>query len=194
MDNKTDTSNFTEGTPLTEQELAWFNDQFFSPVWFDRNKNIAFNIRNMFLAPQYSSVEQINFALLFYDGIDWHDPVPQEEIDALDKKVGNNMPLDTFKIPKRDMEAAFLEHTGLTIDQTQKIGLDRLVYLEEYNAYYCKHGDTNYGLYQMKEGVRLDDGTVILLYAHKYERPTRDMKVTLRPSGDSYWFISNLPA
>ena len=37
-----------------------------------------------------------------------------------------------------------LENTGLTLEETGRIGMDYFQYLPEYDAYYHSHGDTNY--------------------------------------------------
>ncbi len=183
-----------EGTPLTADELAWFNDEFFTSVWVDENENRIFNIRNMFLRVEFATVKEIDLGVLFREGVRANEPVTQEEIDALNQATGSNAPLDVFKIPKWDMEMAFLHNTGVTVDQTQKNGLDKLVYLEQYDAYYNKHGDTAYSLYQMKKGVKLENGTVVILYKNKLSSPADDWIVTLKPHENTYWFVSNLPA
>ena len=43
----------------------------------------------------------------------------------------------------------------------------------------------------MEKGARQEDGTVVILYTPKRERPVRVGKVTLAPKGDSYVFVSN---
>ena len=192
--NKDNTGYFTEGTPLSAQELVWFNDQFFSPIWADSNGKRIFSIRNMFLRVQFASAADIDLGILFREGVYEKTAATPEEVTALNQKTGDTALLDVVKIPKKDMEEAFLANTGLTIDQTKKNGLEKLTYLESYDAYFHKHGDTAYSLYEMKEGVRMKDGSVILLYkeAKGSNRPL--MKVTLMPSGNSYVFVSNLPA
>lgn len=191
---KDSTAYFTEGTPLNAQELTWFNDQFFSPIWADSNGKRIFNIRNMFLRVQFASAADIDLGILFREGVYENTAATPEEVTALNQKTGDTALLDVVKIPKKDMEEAFLANTGLTIAQTKKNGLEKLTYLESYAAYFHKHGDTAYSLYEIKEGVRMKDGSVILLYkeAKGSNRPL--MKVTLMPSGNSYVFVSNLPA
>ena len=189
-----------QGTPLTTEELQWFNDEFFSPVWVDSDENRVFNIRNMFLAVEFSSVEEIHLGNLFREGAARQEIATQEETVAVYQKMFDDWsadkgcPVDVFKIPRQDMETTFLENTGLTIAQTTKNGLDQLHYLETYDAYYHSHSDSAYTLYQIEEGVRQENGTVALLYKNKLSSIANERVVTLKPNGDSYWFVSNLPA
>lgn len=183
-----------DGTPLSQQELQWFNDQFFSSEWADSEGAPIFNIRNMFLRVTYETVAQIDLGTLFREGTGQHLTVTQQEIDALNQKLGNNDPLDVVKISEDAMQSSFLENTGLSMEQTQQLGIDKLTYLEEYKAYYHKHGDTAYMLWQMQEGVKLNDGSVVLLYTQKLGSVQTKQVVTLKPHGDTYLFVSNLPA
>lgn len=183
-----------DGTPLSQQELQWFNDQFFSSEWTDSEGKPIFNLRNMFLRVTFTTAAEIDLGVLFREGTGQDAVVTQQEIDALNQKLGNNDPLDVVKIPEAAMKSSFLEKTGLSIEQTQQLGIDKLTYLEEYKAYYHKHSDTAYTLWQMEDGVKLNDGSVVLLYAQKLGSVQTKQVVTLKPHEDSYWFVSNLPA
>ena len=181
-----------EGEPLTREELDWFQYVFFTYTNTDALGNFTFNIRNMFLRAIFETPEHINLRTVFYDGVSRFSEISQEEMDLYDQIKKDDSPLDYEKIPKEDMERLFYENTGITIAQSQKVGLDQMVYLESYDAYYVKKGDTGYAYWTMEKGVRQEDGTVVILYTPKHERPARVGKVTLKPKGDSYVFVSNL--
>ncbi len=198
MTDPTDSTEATDllpnGTPLSQQELQWFNDEFFSPERTGSNGDPVFNIRNMFLRVTFTTSTDIDLGDLFREGIGQTAAITQQEIDAVNQKLGNDDPLDLVKVPEDAMKAAFLENTGLTIEQTNQLGIDKLTYLEEYRAYYHKHSDTAYTLWQMLDGVKLDDGSVVLLYTNKLGSIQTKQIVTLMPNEDSYWFVSNQPA
>ena len=188
-----------EGTPLAAEELKWFEAQFFwSEQKFDGD-TVLHNIRNMFLSTEYASIEEIHLRELFREGVHRVERGTHEETVAVyaimfdDWPVENGYPVDVYRIPRQEMEAAFLENTGLTIDQTKKNGLEELEYLKEYDSYYDSHTDTTYTFYTMLDGVRLEDGSVVLLYKDKLSRPADEWVVTLKPNGETYWFVSNLP-
>ena len=42
------------------------------------------------------------------------------------------------------MDAFLQEYLGVALDETNKKNLDQFIYLEEYDAYYLLHGDTNF--------------------------------------------------
>lgn len=181
------------GEPLTEEELRWFNEEFFSDRNLDSQGKRIFNIRNMFLRCEFSSLENIDLGLLFREGLGEYDAVSQEEMELYNKVTGNDWALDYSKITLEDMTAIFQENTGLHLSQTLKVGLDKLVYLEEYEAFYHRHGDTAYLLPEILSGQRAEDGTVTLYYRERIGGPHPLWKVTLKPSKDTYLFVSNLP-
>lgn len=181
------------GEPLTEAELRWFNEEFFSSATLDDQGEYSFNIRNMFLRCEFSSPENIDLGLLFRHGLGEYDAVSQEEIELYNKITGNDWALDYSKITLVEMSDIFYENTGLHLSQTLKVGLDKLVYLEEYEAFYHRHGDTAYLLPEILSGERFADGTIKLYYKDKYSRPSPIWRVTLKPAEGTYHFVSNLP-
>lgn len=181
------------GEPLSEEDLRWFNEEFFSPSTLDAQGERDFNIRNMFLRCEFNSPESIDLGLLFRHGLGEYDAVSQEEMELYNKITGNDWALDYSKITLEDMTAIFQENTGLHLSQTLKVGLDKLVYLEEYKAFYHRHGDTAYLLPEILSGERFADGTVKLYYKDKLSRPSPIWRVTLKPAEGTYHFVSNLP-
>ncbi len=180
-----------EGEPLTREELDWFQNVFFTYTDTDALGNVTFNIRNMFLRAEFERPEEVDLGIVFREGVTRFSEVSQEEKDLYDKLTNNDSLLDYTKTPREDMERLFYENTGITVDQSEKIGLDKLVYLKEYDAYYVKKGDTGYTYWNMHEGVRMDDGTIVLLYSGKMDAQNHICKVTLAPHGDSYIFVAN---
>lgn len=180
----------TGAVALTEQELKWFNTEFFASENTDGN---PINIRNMFLRPVYEAPEMIDLKVVFYDGISRDMQMSQAEIDLFDSVTGKNAPLDNVKIPRADLERIFLENTGLTVEGSQKIGLDQMTYLEQYDAYYLEHGDSAYTLYMVESGYKMDDGTVVLYYADRLSSSTGQWQVTLHQQEETYWFVANKP-
>lgn len=177
-------------TLLTEAEIAWFNTEFFATEIVDGV--IPFNIHNKFLIPQYGSPDEINLRHLFYDGVARDTQITQEEMDAYDEATGSDAPVDNFKIPREDMERIFFENTGLTIEQSQKIGLDTMTYLEDYDAYYLEHSDSGYAGCEVQKGYKAEDGVIVLLYQQKARDLFGAGQVTLSLQEDgSYWFVAN---
>lgn len=90
------------------------------------------------------------------------------------------------------IDAFLLETTGLTLAQTNRVGLDDFKYLPQYDAYYLSRGDTNYRSVTFTGGVR--EGIYVRLYWKDFYYGGRtDECVTLLDRGNgNYWFVSHL--
>lgn len=177
-----------ERRPLTGDELAYFNEEFF-------NQDGTYSIRNQFLNSLYEQPEDIDLFELFYCGTGIDEPMTDAElhqVGSFDTEGGLICPVDKMSVEAIDQ--VLLENTGLTLDETEGIGLEYFQYLPEYDAYYHSHGDTNYFInVQIAAGER--EGDTIRLY---YDRARTDSGwacVTLEAQDDgSYWFVSNQPS
>ena len=180
-------SDDQELTPLTQDEISWFNDEFFNGEYI--------NIHNQFLFSVYDKPQDIDLFELFYCGTpDNQDSFPsQEEKDKVVAEEGLSEEPDCMcqKNTTADIDAVPQENMGITLDETNKVGLDRFTYLPEYDAYYYFHGDTNYLGCFMKSGFRDKDGNVYLYYetltGYQNER-----ELLLKKNGDGYLFYSNI--
>ena len=182
-----------EGRPLTGDEVAYFNEEFF-------NGN-DFNIHNQFLNPLYEKPEDIDLFALFYCGI------PEGEVDLSDvpdisagwaevirRDYGGTAPdCAMYALSTADMDAFLEKYTGLTVAETNGVGLESFSHLPEYDAYYWAHGDTNYrGNVTFTAGER-EGGTIRLYFEDFHYGGYGTECVTLQAQEDgSYWFVSHL--
>lgn len=83
------------------------------------------------------------------------------------------------------MDAVLLEHTGLTLEETNLVGLGDFTYLPEYDAYYHFHGDTNYTVPSFESGSRHDS----ILYLNYGDHGA--CQLVLRAVDGGYQFIAN---
>lgn len=177
-------------TTLTDKELAWFNEVFFN--------GDGFNFHNQFLTSLYDRPEDIDLYELFYCG----DGKPSEGLPATEEEWqmvwdlgngGHEPDCAASKQTHAELDQALLEHMGLSLDQTNKVGLDGYVYLPEYDAYYDFHGDTNYYTHvAFYSGVRR--GAVTRLYYHDAFLDRGRCVLTLREVDGTYLFVSNQTA
>lgn len=205
-----------EVVPLTSAEVHWFNTEFFNGEYLD--------IQNQFLSSTYESPEDINMFELFYCGA----AVPAERsAGTIMSQAERKLLLDTYydgaepdcaceKITSADMDIVLLENTGLSLSDTQKIGLENFDYLPKYGAYYFYHGDTNYrSQVVIASGER--QGDLVLLYYYddfmggvwkcvtllyreeagiyrgNFDSTTGKKRVSLVENVSAYHFVSNLP-
>ena len=147
--------------PLTQEELDHFNTEVFNGE--------GFNMMNQFLflaveAPK--DYRQIDLFTLFYNGTGTFAPYTEEERQAVAEAAydGEDPMVDLFKCTAGEMDAVLRKYTGLSLDETDKWCLDRFTYLEEYDAYYDFHGDTNYPGEVTFTSGEWKDGKVLLYY------------------------------
>ena len=166
---------------LTGEELRWFNEEFFSIP-----EASAYNFRNQFANPiiLYDRPEDINLYELFYCEMGDGEISDAELAAALGYDSWEDMPCPGYKMTAGEMERLLVEYTGRSLEETNKVGLDQFTYLEEYDAYYWMHGDTNFsGGPEIAAGVR--DGDLVKLYHNSSFAGTSWYCVTLVEAGGS---------
>lgn len=190
----------TSGTPLSQEELLFFESLFAN------EEGRVFT--TMLLSSEYDAPENIHLGWLFREGVpnetgDWGYSISAEEMAALQKVLDEEsytafLRFDVSKTPRLVMEELLMTWLGVSLADTQQIGMDFLVYLEEYDAYYSVASDTASVIPSFSSGIRRADGAVELRYHRKivyggvdHSGPDTHI-LTLRPMGDSYQFVSNL--
>lgn len=158
---KSETLETPEDGPLTAEELERFNTEVFN--------GDGFNMMNQFLSLAVEAPKdyrQIDLFALFYNGTGEPMEVTEEERQAVaEADYGGEDPMvDLVKCPASEMDAVLRKYLGLTLDETDQWGLDRFTYLEEYDAYYDFHGDTNYPGEVTFTSGKWKDGKVLLYY------------------------------
>lgn len=191
-------------TRLDEEELKWFAEQYFS----DPCMNI-FHTTNYFLKTDYAAPEEINLFELFtsqlmFFGGSTASPEEKEQAMQLANAEGKDN-ISVSKITSSEMSDVLKLYTGITLEETQKVGLDKFVYLEEYDAYYLVVPNERpiYRLCVILDGYRTEDGQVVLMYEDPSlitNGSTAKYIVTLRkatdgsiPSMSGYYIYSNVP-
>ena len=168
-------------TRLTEDELKWFNEQFFN---VDGNA-----IVNAFLNCTYTDVKNIGLEELFYD-------VPMMNISDEEMSLlrGSKIDFDTDfqKVPVSYMDEILLTYANVTLAESNKVDLDMFLYIEKYDAYYSGHGDTHHSPVEVKSGVKDDNGNLVLVCYRSEEE--KNYQVTLKAHDNGYYFVSNVLA
>jgi hypothetical protein len=95
------------------------------------------------------------------------------------------------KISCANMGVVISKYMGLTLSDTEEIGLENFTYLEEYDAYYYYHGDTNYRMEIIfSRGER--DGDIIRLFYDDVFFADGEKVLTLQKKDGGYLFVSNV--
>ena len=113
---------------LSEDEIKMFNSDFFNGG--------TYNMNNMMLSSEYDQAENIDLFQLFYNGIDGiTDQVSEEEKALLQELNSEASYLDIAKVTKDEMNAFLEEKLGIRLDETQKNGLEKFYYLDQYDSF-----------------------------------------------------------
>lgn len=142
------------GTAFTEQELRDLNT--FLDWRIDR-------IPCMFLTCSYDRPEDIDFDLVFYNGISSNavsEPVLAEEKEAVAKALGREsimeLGLPVQKRPKAKVTALISRYTGLSEEAAAQIELG-YPYLAEYDAYYSFYSDNEVIMPKAEKAIWIDN-------------------------------------
>ena len=183
--------------PLTQEELDFFNTGDFFDHGDRANGEGRMNIRNQFLSSFYDDPRDIDLFELFYCGTGQGARSAEEYQTILDAIIGSS-PFDPECacniVTTDEMNAVLTEHMGITLEETNKVGLEYMDYLPEYDAYYDFHGDTNYGLMvHFTSGQRIGN-TIWLYYQDTFGLlDGASCVLTLYQDGDRYFFRANQP-
>ena len=146
---------------------------------------------NYALTSEYEPPADVNLLELFKNGFqDESDDPTEEEIVLLDEKMGGNWKeMDLARLPVEKMDAVLTELFGITLEQTNGVGLEYLTYLEETNCYYTANSGVYYADITVVYVETLDDGSLMVQYATPYNGV---FMVKLMPTDDGdYRFLSN---
>ena len=168
-----------------------------------------FYTTNIFLKTDYTSPKEINLFELFTSQLMFFGRSSKsEEEKTLEKKLANAEGKDNISVSKittSEMSDVLKLYTGITLEETHKVGLDKFVYLEEYDAYYLVVPNERpiYRFCSLLDGYRTEDGQVVLMYEDPSlitNGSTAKYIVTLRkatdgsvPSMSGYYIYSNVP-
>lgn len=145
------------------------------------------------LTSDYATAKDVDLGYLFYDGFWEESEVASAAEEAfLDANSSNHWRyMDLQRLPSEKMSAVLQEIFGITLEETNKVGLS-YPYFEETDAYYHLHSGTHYAEITINRVENCDDGT-IRMYYERQGFPTVNMVATLKPNGNSYQILSNLP-
>lgn len=162
---------------LSEKELKHFNEDYFN----------EFGMNN-YLNCTYTDPRNADIYEIFYNF--------SEDISAKEMEVLQGSEID-FGVEFQKLTTDFLDgvllyNMGISLEESNKIGLENYLYLEEFDAYFSSHGDTNYSPIVVLSGVRDENDNVKLRYLRTEDG--KEYIVTLEANPRGYYFKSNVEA
>jgi len=176
--------------PLTAEELEHYKE-IFEPTSTDEQGNLTINPLNHFFSSYYDKPEDINLAeFLRYYPIE--EFVSDEaEFEAL-KNAENwpfgkditrqEMPAPIHKFPADMVDEVLKQHMGIGLEDLSGVGMDELVYLEEYDAFYNFTSDAGFATFIPVSGEK--EGDIVRLYSD-------NAVLTLKIQDDGFLFVSH---
>ena len=145
------------------------------------------------LTSEYASPEEMDLYQFFYGGFPDESKSPTAEETEFLNSVWSKywIESDLCRCPSEKMDAVLQQYFGITLKQSDQVGLDHMVYWETTDCYYKTIGGSNLVEINVYDVVHNADGYVQVYY-HRND-PETDMVVTLNPTGDHYQIMSNLP-
>lgn len=120
-------------------------------------------------------------------------PLTQEELEALNNidEEGNKIyDVDKFTLP--EVNAFLFDNIGLTMDGTEKIDWDQFKYIEQFDARYHVHSDTNYRSITFSYGERVGDYIQLYWKDFYYGGLTHRVRHPAGPGGRAVLVVSHL--
>lgn len=186
----TGAKNEAEIVPLTAEEVEQYNKAF-EPVLSDGQGGSRINPLSHFLGPYYDKPENLNLAdfLRYYPSDE--DVTNEAEFEALKAEkswpFGTDMTLGDMPVPIHKFSAdtvneVLKKYMDIALDDLSGVGMDELIYLEEYDAYYNFTSDYAAGFFICTSGET--QGDIIRLY-------NENATLMLKKHGDSFLFVSH---
>lgn len=178
-ENNTDTF---ETTQVTADELKKIEEMLNTP------KVNGFVSRNIF-----NTVEDIDLNLVFreYNYGEAHAKEIDDEFLMVCGMEELYNPLSV--VSTKEIKETYKKYTGKDISDSEiKSRLD-FTYLPKYDVYCDMHGDTNRQSVNCVDGIKKSDNTYVITV--EYDNRIEKLSIlTLKKSGDSYVFVSNIEA
>ncbi len=151
-----------------------------------------YDLYNFALLSDYASPAEIDLYYLFYYGFkDETKKLTKNEVEYLNGRLGPNAAnQEVVRLPVDKMDAVLEDMFGITLAQTNRVGLDRLIYLEETDCYYGQQNGSPYASVFVQSVEDQDDGT-IRVYYRRGNNPYDELVIILRAEGDGYKIVSN---
>ena len=181
------------GDPLTQEELEAYR-QAFSPEGVEGGNPVS-----AFFTSYYERPEKLNFEeFLRYLPDDGYVPDDSEdpEFQALTSHPlwpfdGDLVPTPIHRYTRQIVDEVLEKYAGLPTAELSGVGMDTVIYLEEYDAWYNFTSDYGPGMFIPAYGMR--EGSTVTLWELPSGNGTPGDVLTLEETADGFRILSHLP-
>lgn len=150
-------------------------------------------VRLGFLQSTYETVKDVDLYALFYYGDGTAYDMPLEELRQFLAKYGWWADFSVSSITRLQMDAQLREYAGISLEDSEKIRLGELYYLEHAERWYSLHGDVAHPEFVPQFGYT-DNGTIYLYYKNSMFVNTRMdgvFCVSMQKTDHGYQYLAN---
>lgn len=171
-------TTLSEEDPLVAEFKALFTFTADADVWY-----------NYALKSYYDTPAGIDIFQLIYNA-PWLDlELTQAEKDFLISKELDIETSTVHKYPVEKIDEVLQKYFGITFEEAQGIGLDKMVYNPDTNSYYHLHGDFEAGYPVISNVEAKEDGLFVVYYKQEGESCAVTLKKT---ENGEYLILSNV--
>ena len=186
------------GDFLTEEELEEYRSAFW-PEIMEGEQGVSVNPVSAFFTSYYERAEELNFEefLRYLPGSELVKDDPDDpEFQTLTAHPlwpfeGGLIPVPIHRYPRQSVNEVLERYAGITTQDLSGVGMDNVIYLEEYDAWYNFTSDYGPGMFIPAYGLR-DDSTVTLWELPSGNGTPGDV-LTLEETEDGFRICSHLP-
>lgn len=184
----------TQGTKLNEDELKALNKMLFvnryGENWYYRSVPVLWSSE---------SPADIDLYKLFYNGfVGECDNLTYDEINYLSMQTGLDADriaeMRQFRLPEGKMDMVLREYYGITLTESNMVGLNKCIYWSATNCYYVLRDDSSTVYIGLHSAYEQADGGFIIYYSGDEKRPAPEYVMHIVPNDfGSYTITMNKP-
>ena len=186
------------GDFLSEDALEAYRSAFW-PESMDGDQVAEVNPVSAFFTSYYERPEELNFEefLRYLPGSEWvADNADDPEFQALTAHPlwpfdGDLVPTPIHRYSRQSVDGVLEKYAGITTAELSGVGMDTVIYLEEYDAWYNFTSDYGPGMFIPAYGLR--EGSTITLWELPSGNGTPGDVLTLEETADGFRILSHQP-
>lgn len=186
------------GDFLTEEELEEYRSAFW-PEIMEGEQVVSVNPVSAFFTSYYERPEELNFEefLRYFPGSELVEDDPNDpEFQTLTAHPlwpfeGGLIPVPIHRYPRQSVDEVLERYAGITTQDLSGVGMDNVIYLEEYDAWYNFTSDYGPGMFIPDYGLR--DGSTVTLWELSSGNGTPGDVLTLEETENGFRILSHLP-
>lgn len=181
-----------DGERLTDQQIQSYQQLFTRQL--DSYTIHPYNLYNIAMTIEFASPEEIDLSMFFENGFVDLRQLTEEEQTWLEEQ-GYSSSRDMYALPASRMNEILTQYFGLTIEETNGVGLNSLPYNAELDRYYTDPGGVRFmANFEITDGYAYENGLVRLYYINNFgDEYVFTMQSNSNEGGYGYRFLSNLP-